>query len=59
MSAVVTIRRHGEAGFVVAIEPPDPEHPPQVFETFKRANGCAGGLRLVLGLRKVDLTAED
>lgn len=57
MESVIAIRRDG-AGFVVGIEPPDPAYPPERFETFKRANGAAGGLRLVLGLRKVDLTDQ-
>lgn len=55
---VVTMRRNGP-DYVVAIEPDDPAHPPQTFPEKRAAWGAAGGLRLVLGLQKIDLTGED
>jgi hypothetical protein len=51
----IYIRRKG-AGFVVAVEPPDPAHPPAEFADKRVALGAAGGLRLVTGWRKLDLT---
>lgn len=55
---VIEIRRDGEAGFVVVVKPPDPAHPPETFDDLRRARGAAGGIRLVTGWRKVDLTGE-
>ena len=55
--AVVTIRRDG-AGFVVAVEPPDPAYPPAPYADIRRAWGAAGGIRLVTGWPKVDLTGS-
>lgn len=52
------MRRDG-AGYVVAVEPADPAHPPQSFSDRRAAWGAAGGLRLVLGLPKVNLTGEE
>lgn len=58
VSPVVAMRRAG-AEFVVAVEPADPAHPPQTFLDKRKAWGAAGGLRLVLGLQKVDLTGDE
>ena len=55
MSGAVEIRTEG-AGFVVVCVPPDPAHPPRSFSDKREAFGFAGGLRLVTGRRKVDLT---
>jgi hypothetical protein len=54
---VIEIRRIGP-GFVVVVSPPDLAHPPQPFDTIKQAFGYAGGLRIVTGWRKSDLTGE-
>lgn len=52
--AVVTIRREG-GGFRVDFEPPEPAFASQSFEQYKAARGFAGGARLVLGRKMVDL----
>lgn len=54
-AGTVEIRRKG-AGFVVVCNPPDPAHPPRCFDDKREAYGWAGGLRLTLGRRKIDLT---
>lgn len=54
-SGVVQLRRDG-AGFVVECVPPDPAFPPQSFPDHRQARGFAGGARLVLGRKLVDLT---
>lgn len=33
--------REGQAGFVVAIEPPAPAHPEQIFSDHRKASGHA------------------
>lgn len=53
----IEVRRDG-AGFVVVVQPPDPAHPPERYETMRSAWGAAGGLRLVTGWPKVDKTGE-
>lgn len=53
----VTIKPDGD-GFSVVLDPPDDRHPPQHFDDVRKARGMAGGLRLVLGARKIDLTGE-
>ena len=53
---VVEISEDGEAGFRVRLDPPDAAKPDQWFRTAKEARGHAGGIRLVTGRRKVDLT---
>lgn len=52
---IVQIRRGG-GGFVVDFVPPDPAFPSQSFKDRSRARGFAGGARLVLGRKLVDLT---
>ena len=49
---------HGEAGdYIVRLCPPDPSHPEeQRFADIREARGMLGGLRLVLGRQKIDLT---
>lgn len=54
-TSVVEIRRDG-AGFVVEVVPPDPAYPAERFDDVRRAFGAAGGIKLVTGWRKVDLT---
>lgn len=54
---VVEIGREG-AGFRVRLDPPVEGKPDQWFDDLRDARGCAGGLRLVLGWRKLDLTGE-
>lgn len=53
----VEVGKDGE-GFRVTCCPPDPLHPVQRFAEFRRAWGHAGGIRVVTGRRKVDLTGE-
>lgn len=43
-------------GFLVACNPPDPARPDEWFPTFREAWGTAGGIRLVTGRTKRDLT---
>jgi hypothetical protein len=52
---VIAIRREG-VGFVVALEPDDPAHPPRHFDNQRSAFGWAGGMRMTTGWRKLDLT---
>lgn len=49
-----------EGGFLVEIIPPLPEGPnhDQWFATYRGARGYGGGLRMVLGLKLVDLCDE-
>lgn len=54
---IVEISKEG-AGFRVRLDPPDPAKPDQWFCDIREARGCAGGLRLVTGRRKVDLTGS-
>ena len=57
MDAGIVEISEGEAGFRVRLlDPPDPAKPDQWFATAKEARGCAGGIRMVTGRRKVDLT---
>lgn len=58
MERTVTIARDGD-GFSVVLDPPDDRHPPQRFDDVREARGAAGGIRLVLGARKIDLAGED
>lgn len=51
----IHIRREG-AGFAVEVLPPHPAHPIRTFDSIRSAFGHAGGLRMVTGWRKVDLT---
>ena len=45
-------------GFRVAPDPPDERYPPRTFDTFKKANGAAGGMQLVTGWAKLDRSGE-
>lgn len=54
---VIEIRREN-GGFVVSVEPADPAYPPRHFDNSRSAFGCAGGIRMVTGWRKVDRTGE-
>ncbi len=55
MGGIVELSGDGEAGFRVRLDPPDANHPPEGFYCYRAARGAAGGLRLVLGCRLVDL----
>ena len=55
VAPAIHIRRDG-AGFLVEVVPPNPAYPSERFDDVRRARGVAGGLRLVTGWRKVDLT---
>lgn len=55
MTGTVEIRPE-RGGFAVVLVPPDPSRPDEWFADVREARGCAGGLRLVTGRRKVDLT---
>lgn len=54
---VIEVRRD-EAGFVVAVVPADPGYPARHFCDQREAFGAAGGLRMVTGWKRVDLTGE-
>lgn len=54
---IVEISRDG-AGFRVRLDPPVDGKPDQWFADLREARGCTGGLRLVTGRRKLDLTGE-
>lgn len=54
-ASVIEIRRNGD-GFEVAVVPSDPDHPPVHFDAKKDAFGHIGGVRLVTGWPKIDLT---
>jgi len=56
-SGVIEIRRE-LSGYRVVLVPPDPTQPDQLFTDKREAFGCAGGIRMVTGRRKVDLTGE-
>ena len=56
---VVEMRPDGTGGFAVVCVPPDPAHPPQSFADRRDAWGRCGGIKLVTGRRKVDLTGGD
>ncbi|WP_298196744.1 hypothetical protein [Novosphingobium sp.] len=51
----IIIRRDG-AGFAVEVVPSQPGHPIRYFDNSRSAFGHAGGVRMVTGWRKVDLT---
>ncbi|MEC7819193.1 MAG: hypothetical protein VX454_11100 [Pseudomonadota bacterium] len=52
----VTLSQDGAGAFVIRLDPPDPNYPEeQRFDDIRDARGMMGGLRLVLGRRKVDL----
>ena len=53
----IIIRQLGRA-YSVEVEPPHPDHPPRVFGDPRSALGCAGGLRIVTGWKKLDLSGE-
>lgn len=53
----VIIEREG-AGFRVRTDPPHPRFPDEFFDCVKRARGAAGGIRLVTGRIKRDLSGE-
>lgn len=57
-AGIVQIRREG-SGFAVDFVPPDPAFPSQSFADHPSARGFAGGARLVLGRKLVDLTGGD
>jgi hypothetical protein len=56
-SGVVQLRRDG-TGFLVEFIPPEPAFPSQTFIEHKAARGFAGGARMVLGRKLLDLTGE-
>lgn len=57
MNGTVEIRRDSD-GYRVACVPPDPKREDEWFADLREARGTAGGIRLVTGRRKVDLTGE-
>lgn len=54
---VITIGTE-DGQYVVRVAPDHPAYPPQSFATHKAAYGAAGGMRLVTGWRRIDLTGE-
>ena len=56
-AGTVEIRRLGK-GFAVNCVPPDPAYPPETFTDKRHAFGYAGGISLVTGRRKIDLTGS-
>lgn len=52
---VVQVRREG-TGFCVECIPPEPAFPSQTFTEHRSARGFAGGARMVLGRKLLDLT---
>lgn len=59
-SGDVILSRDGEI-YVVSLDPPDPSGVHETerrFSDIRDARGAIGGMRLVLGRRKVDLTGE-
>ena len=54
-AGTVDVTAEGD-GFLVSCNPPEPQHPPERFPTFRQAWGSAGGIRLVTGRSKRDLT---
>jgi hypothetical protein len=54
---IIAVRLNSD-GYTVAVEPADPSRPPQRFPDKRAAWGATGGLKLVLGIPKVDLTGE-
>lgn len=59
-SGDVILSREG-ADWLVRLDPPDPSgiHETETrFTDIREARGAMGGMRLVLGRRKVDLTGE-
>lgn len=53
----IEVRREGD-GFAVVVVPPHLAHPPAHYHNKRSAFGAAGGLRLVTGWRRVDLTGD-
>ena len=53
----VIIEQEG-AGFRVRLDPPDPRHPDATYPCIRQARGAAGGVRLVTGRIKRDLSGE-
>lgn len=58
MENIVEISGDEEAGFRVRLDPPDPLHTPERFDTYKDARGYAGGLRFTLSRELVDRCAR-
>ena len=59
-SGDVILSRDGEA-YIVSLDPPDPSgihETERRFTDIREARGAMGGMRLVLGRRKVDLTGD-
>lgn len=53
----VTLSQDEAGAFVVRLDPPASGHPEeQHFADIREARGMLGGLRLVLGRQKIDLT---
>ena len=53
----VTLSQDEAGAFVVRLDPPDPNYAQdQRFDDIRDARGMMGGVRLVLGRRKIDLT---
>ncbi len=44
--------------FLVSVEPPHPDHPPQIFDCHRKARGYAGGLRMCHRWQIVDQTGD-
>ncbi|MEO6151861.1 MAG: hypothetical protein ABIT09_01210 [Croceibacterium sp.] len=53
---IIAVRAASGGMFTVGIEPPDGEHPLQSYPDKRSAWGAAGGLKMVLGIAKVDFT---
>lgn len=52
----VTLSQDEAGAYVIRLDPPAPGHPEeQRFDDIREARGMLGGLRLVLGRRKVDM----
>lgn len=51
----IEIRRTA-TGYAVAVVPANLAYPVQTFTDKRQAFGCASGLRIVTGFRKIDLT---
>jgi len=49
MDRVVQLTRGAGDLFMVTVSPPCPDHEPQLFQNYKDARGCAGGIRITRG----------
>ncbi|WP_072384070.1 hypothetical protein [Novosphingobium sp. NDB2Meth1] len=58
MDAPVIVIRNEGGLYVVTVEPEHPSYPPQSFGSHKVAYGTAGGMRLVTGWKRIDLTEQ-